>query len=108
MYVLKHPKIRFALTTVLLLKTKSILFARKKISKQRNKHKKIKRQKIKRQKIKRQNNKRQRLITRPVTTPTRTHLLDEENLLKNVKHGIRDETVTSSSINQRNYNLIKQ
>ena len=96
MYVLKHPKIRFALTTVLLLKTKSILFARKKIRKQKNKHKKIKRQKIKRQ-----NNKRQRLITRPVTTPTRTHLLDEENLLKNVKHGIRDETVTSSSINQK-------
>ena len=102
MYVLKHPKIRFALTTVLLLKTQSILFARKKIRKQKNNRKKNKHQKTKHQMIKHQMIKHQTIKRQKISDNTNeASLIDKENFQKFVVNDIKDETVKSSSINQK-------
>ena len=107
MYVLKHPKNRFVLTTVLLLKTRWIPFARKKIRMQKIRKQTIKRQTIKRQMIKHQVIKRQMIKHQTIKrqrisdNTNEASLIDKENFQKFVVNDIKDETVKSSSINQK-------
>ena len=102
MYVLKISRIRFAQTTVLLLKTKTIPLARKKIRKKENNRKKNKRQKTKHQMIKHQMIKHQTIKRQKISDNTNeASLIDKENFQKFVVNDIKDETVKSSSINQK-------
>ena len=100
MYVLKIPRIRFAQTTV--SKRQTIPLARKKIRKQKNNRKKNKHQKTKHQMIKHQMIKHQTIKRQKISDNTNeASLIDKENFQKFVVNDIKDETVKSSSINQK-------
>ena len=87
---------------MLLLKTKTIPLARKKIRKKENNRKKNKRQKTKHQMIKHQMIKHQTIKRQKISDNTNeASLIDKENFQKFVVNDIKDETVKSSSINQK-------
>ena len=100
MYVLKIPRIRFAQPSV--SKTQTIPLARKKIREQKNNRKKNKHQKTKHQMIKHQMIKHQTIKRQKISDNTNeASLIDKENFQKFVVNDIKDETVKSSSINQK-------
>ena len=89
------------------MKTQRIPLARKKIKKQKIRKQTIKRQTIKRQMIKHQTIKHQMIKHQTIKrqkisdNTNEASLIDKENFQKFVVNDIKDETVKSSSINQK-------